>query len=122
MANGLSGSARRPRFRATSSLSLSSETIGDQSVPLLVIRSPTFAAGVRSYDRLFKTDHPEGLEDLNTASKVMSMAQLEPSLENPAQTSFQFERHGYFVVDSRTPRVYNRTVTLRDSWASANQG
>ena len=80
-----------------------------------------FAAGVRSYDRLFKTDHPEGLEDLNPASKATSMAQLEPSLENPAQTSFQFERHGYYVVDSRTPRVYNRTVTLRDSWTAARQ-
>ena len=77
-----------------------------------------FAAGVRSYDRLFKSEHPEGLEDLNPASKVMSMAQLEPSLENPAQTTFQFERHGYYTVDSKAPRVFNRTVTLRDSWAS----
>jgi glutaminyl-tRNA synthetase len=75
-----------------------------------------FAAGVRSYDRLFKNDHPEGVEDLNPASKAMSMAQLEPSLENPAESSFQFERHGYFAVDAKTARVFNRTVTLRDSW------
>ena len=81
-----------------------------------------FAAGVRSYDRLFKSDHPEGVEDLNPASKLASMAQLEPSLENPAERSFQFERHGYYAVDPKTPRVFNRTVTLRDSWASAKPG
>jgi glutaminyl-tRNA synthetase len=78
-----------------------------------------FAAGIRSYDRLFKSEHPEGVADLNPASKVTSMAQLEPSLEHPAQTTFQFERHGYYTVDSKAPRIFNRTVTLRDSWASA---
>ena len=81
-----------------------------------------FAAEIRTYDRLFKSTHPEGVEDINPASKVASMAQLELSLENPDQISFQFERHGYYTVDSRAPRVFNRTVTLRDSWASGKPG
>jgi len=81
-----------------------------------------FAAEIRTYDRLFKSTHPEGVEDINPRSKVASMAQLELSLENPDQISFQFERHGYYTVDSRAPRVFNRTVTLRDSWASGKPG
>jgi hypothetical protein len=31
----------------------------------------------------------------------------------------QFERHGYFVADRRNPAVFNRTVSLRDSWSAA---
>jgi hypothetical protein len=46
------------------------------------------------------------------------MAQLEPSLKDPAQISFQFERHGYYAVASKAPRIFNRTVSLRDSWAA----
>ncbi len=51
----------------------------------------------------------------------MITAQLEPALrEAGAEERFQFERHGYFVADRResTPGVpvFNRTVTLRDSW------
>ena len=78
-----------------------------------------FAAGIRTYDRLFKKEHPEGVEDINPASKVTSMAQLEPSLEQLTEGTFQFERHGYYTVDARAARVFNRTVTLRDSWAMA---
>jgi glutaminyl-tRNA synthetase len=77
-----------------------------------------FAAGVRTYDRLFTSVHPEGVEDLNPASKVTSMAQLEPTLRSPEQPTFQFERHGYYTLDSSATRVFNRTVSLRDSWAS----
>jgi glutaminyl-tRNA synthetase len=76
-----------------------------------------FAAEIRTYDRLFKTEHPGGVEDINAASKVTSMAQLESSLESPEQSSFQFERHGYYAVDGKAPRIFNRTVTLRDSWS-----
>jgi glutaminyl-tRNA synthetase len=44
-------------------------------------------------------------------------AQLEPALRDaPPEERFQFERHGYFVVDSGAPALFNRTVTLRDSW------
>jgi glutaminyl-tRNA synthetase len=44
-------------------------------------------------------------------------AQLEPALRGAQpEERFQFERHGYFVVDSAAPALFNRTVTLRDSW------
>ena len=85
------------------------------------------AAEIRLYDRLFKVPHPgagdtDFLKDINPESKKVISAQLEPALaEANAEDRFQFERHGYFVadrVDSKpgTP-VFNRTVTLRDSWA-----
>jgi len=74
-----------------------------------------FAAPVHLYDRLFKTAHPQGNEDLNPDSKKTVAAQLEPSLKDakPGE-SFQFERHGYFIRDREG---FNRSVTLRDSWA-----
>jgi len=82
-----------------------------------------YAAKVHLYDRLFKapqpgTDH-DFLQDINPASVKTITAQVEPSLrDTPARTSFQFERHGYFVMDSGG-QAFNRTVTLRDSWAKA---
>jgi glutaminyl-tRNA synthetase len=73
------------------------------------------AASVHLYDRLFRAAHPQGNEDLNPDSKKTVAAQLEPGLKDakPGE-SFQFERHGYFVADRGG---FNRTVTLRDSWA-----
>ncbi|MCL2636668.1 MAG: glutamine--tRNA ligase, partial [Betaproteobacteria bacterium] len=61
------------------------------------------------------------LADLNPASKTVITAQLEPCLKGvQAEQRFQFERHGYFVadrVDSQPGRpVFNRAVTLKDSW------
>ncbi|HUF82679.1 MAG TPA: glutamine--tRNA ligase/YqeY domain fusion protein [Burkholderiales bacterium] len=76
-----------------------------------------FAAGIRTYDRLFKSEHPEEIEELNPASKVTSIAQLEPSLQSSEEPTYQFERHGYYTLDSSATRAFNRTVTLRDSWA-----
>jgi glutaminyl-tRNA synthetase len=64
------------------------------------------------------------LEDLNPASKHVLRAFVEPSLATAAaETRVQFERHGYFVADlidhvPGTP-VFNRAVTLRDSWTKA---
>src|SRR5258706_6580245 len=74
-----------------------------------------FASPVHLYDRLFKVADPQGNEDLNPDSKKTMMAQLEPSLQDakPGE-SFQFERHGYFIRDREG---FNRSVTLRDSWA-----
>jgi glutaminyl-tRNA synthetase len=78
------------------------------------------SAEVRVYDRLFKvaqpgTDH-DFLQDLNLDSMRVVRAQLEPALADAAVgETFQFERHGYFTVDPRGG--FNRTVTLRDSWA-----
>jgi glutaminyl-tRNA synthetase len=96
-----------------------------------------YPAEVRLYDRLFSVPAPgarrEGdapelernfLDDLNPASKQIITAQLEPCLRDvKPEERFQFERHGYFVadrVDSRDGKpVFNRAVTLKDSWGKA---
>src|SRR5512146_970935 len=78
------------------------------------------AAEVRLYDRLFATPQPEGPADLNRASKKVVSAWLESALrEAEPEERFQFERHGYFVADRENASVFNRTVTLRDSWGGA---
>ena len=84
---------------------------------------------VRLYDRLFRAPNPdkneEGstfLENINPDSLVvLTGCRAEPSLASAqAEERFQFEREGYFCVDRKdsTPDrlVFNRTVTLRDSW------
>ena len=83
-------------------------------------------AEVRLYDRLFKDPHPDaGGKDfkpsLNPNALQVISAYLEPGAERAnADDRFQFERHGYFVadrVDSLPGRpVFNRIVTLKDSW------
>jgi glutaminyl-tRNA synthetase len=88
-----------------------------------------YAADVRLYDRLFKVPDPgagpgsngDFLADINPGAKLTITAQLEPALkEAAAEERFQFERHGYFVADCADSRpgapVFNRTVTLKDSW------
>ncbi len=85
-------------------------------------------AEIRLYDRLFKDLHPgsggrDFLLDLNPDARRVITAQLEPALINAAPADrYQFERHGYFIADSEDSRpgvpVFNRTVTLRDSWAA----
>jgi len=85
-------------------------------------------AEVRLYDRLFIKENPydceEGdtfLSNLNPESLVKVEAYIEPSvLQAKPLDSYQFERLGYFCVDKISTRdkpVFNRTVTLRDSWA-----
>lgn len=86
-------------------------------------------AEVRLYDRLFTVEDPVSVKDkdfkelINENSlKIISNAKLEPFVQNAAPGSrFQFERQGYFCVDSKytTPEnlVFNRTVTLKDTWA-----
>ena len=83
---------------------------------------------VRLYDRLFTSEDPEAegdfLERLNPKSlEVVEHAMIEPSVRNSEPlTRFQFERLGYFCVDSdsTTERlVFNRTATLKDAWAKA---
>jgi glutaminyl-tRNA synthetase len=86
-------------------------------------------AEVRLYDRLFRVANPgkatgNYLDDVNPESIRSIRAYLEPSLAQArADERFQFERHGYFCPDRRhsTPGrpVFNRTVTLRDSWTGA---
>jgi glutaminyl-tRNA synthetase len=88
-----------------------------------------YEAEVRLYDRLFKTAQPgqesgDFLNDINADSVKVIRAQLEPALKDAApEQSFQFERHGYFVADRVDTKpgapVFNRTVTLKDSWVKA---
>jgi len=92
-----------------------------------------FNAEVRLYDRLFSVPEPEGEEGkdfkefINPESlNILKNCRLEPSLQNaqPGE-KFQFERLGYFCVDTKYSKaglpVFNRIVTLRDSWAKLEQ-
>jgi glutaminyl-tRNA synthetase len=84
---------------------------------------------VRLYDRLFNVEDPgtgeiDFLTQINPQSlEVVKQAKLEPSLAAAARGArYQFERLGYFCVDpdsSADAPVFNRTVTLKDSWAKA---
>jgi glutaminyl-tRNA synthetase len=96
-----------------------------------VSASEGIPAEVRLYDRLFADASPDGhkgrdfLEFLNPDSLVtLQHAVLEPALaEAEAGQPFQFEREGYFTLDAAasTPErpVFNRVVTLRDSWSKS---
>ncbi|MCC7060614.1 MAG: glutamine--tRNA ligase/YqeY domain fusion protein [Burkholderiaceae bacterium] len=85
-------------------------------------------AEVRLYDRLFDQPHPDAggrdfLEALNAHSRRVVRAKLEPSLGTAhPEARYQFERHGYFVADRVDSKpgapVFNRTVTLKDSWGA----
>lgn len=88
----------------------------------------TINAEVRLYDRLFKTENPYEFDkgetfisNLNPDSLVTVTGYLEPSVQNAEPLdNFQFERLGYFCVDKLSTRknlVFNRTVTLKDTWA-----
>jgi glutaminyl-tRNA synthetase len=86
---------------------------------------------VRLYDRLFNVEDPEEggdfLAHLNPRSlEVVTHAKLEPSVRGAAVgTRYQFERLGYFCVDRDSTSealVFNRTATLKDSWAKIAGG
>jgi glutaminyl-tRNA synthetase len=85
-------------------------------------------AEVRLYDRLFTVADPSAEKErdfkdfINTDSvQVLHGCQLEASLQNANANAYQFERQGYFCQDSKDSTsdklVFNRIVTLRDSWA-----
>jgi glutaminyl-tRNA synthetase len=87
-------------------------------------------AEVRLYDRLFTVEEPDRDGDfarhLNPASlEVIADARVEPSIAGvTAGARFQFERQGYFAVDPDSrpgALVFNRTVSLRDTWAKIEQ-
>ena len=84
-------------------------------------------AEMRLYDRLFRAENPLACDDVSDALNPESLvverdALVEPSVlrASPGQC-YQFERLGYFVRDSRDDGgerpVFNRTITLRDTWA-----
>jgi glutaminyl-tRNA synthetase len=90
-------------------------------------------AEVRIYDKLFTREDPNQAEgaqpftvNLNPNSlEVIPQAKLEPSLANaPIESRYQFERLGYFCVDSDSKPeklVFNRTVALKDTWAKVEK-
>ena len=102
-----------------------------------VSAAQSYAAEIRLYERLFKVPAPgarrEGdapelerdfLDDMNTDSCQTITAQLEAGLRDARpEERFQFERHGYFVADRVDSQpgapVFNRAVTLKDSWGKA---
>ena len=86
------------------------------------------AAEFRLYDRLFTVPEPDADRDvdfcsyLNPASLTTAQGWVESCVKDAApETRYQFERLGYFCADRRDHRpgkpVFNRTVTLKDSWA-----
>lgn len=86
-------------------------------------------AEVRQYEQLFSKENPDDvaagetfLANMNPHSLEIVQAKVEPSLADAVPgTHYQFERKGYFTVDTRYSApgapVFNRTVTLRDTWA-----
>ena len=91
-------------------------------------------AEVRLYDRLFNVENASEVKDrdfhelLNPDSmKVVEHAKIEPFLAENAKPGdhFQFQRIGYFTPDKKDSRpehlVFNRTITLKDSWQKINK-
>lgn len=90
-------------------------------------------AEIRLYDRLFNTPDPDNteegktfLDNLNPDSlTILAGCKMEPSLKNSYPGDrFQFERQGYFCTDldsTQDSLVFNRTVSLKDSWAKISQ-
>jgi len=89
-------------------------------------------AEVRLYDRLFNHEDPAGQKDddyrkfLNPDSlRILKGCKLEPSLRSAKRLDkFQFQRLGYFCVDfdsTESHPIFNRTVSLKDTWAKMNK-
>ena len=84
-------------------------------------------ATVHLYDRLFNSPTPWAAEDFHSelnphSLHIVTDAKLEPSLAELDEQRYQFERLGYFCADSNQyghQPIYNRIITLRDSWAKA---
>jgi glutaminyl-tRNA synthetase len=87
-------------------------------------------AEVRLYDQLFKAENPDVGDDIENiinpkSLEIQENCYVEPSLGNvQAGEKYQFERTGYFCVDPDSTKekpVFNRTLTLKDSWAKIEQ-
>ena len=96
-----------------------------------VSASKFIEADIRLYDRLFMDENPEVggdfVKNLNAESlKTIKNAKLETSLDSAdSNCIYQFERTGYFILDSKDSKkenlIFNRAVSLRDSWARINR-
>ena len=96
-----------------------------------VAAAEAIEAEIRLYDRLFSEPDPDSGEDFRTSMnphslEILSGCKLEASLaEATSADRFQFERLGYFCLDPTDSKpgqpVFNRTVSLRDSWAKQNR-
>jgi glutaminyl-tRNA synthetase len=81
------------------------------------------------YDRLFGVPEPDATGDfksfINPNSLEVVTAKCEPALVSAhPEERYQFERLGYFALDpdsTREKQVWNRTITLRDTWAKAQK-
>lgn len=87
-------------------------------------------AEVRVYDNLFSSENPEAagnfLGDMNPESLIVKTGcKVEPSLADvTAETRYQFLRQGYYCADKDSAPgkpVFNRTVSLKDSWAKVQK-
>jgi len=82
---------------------------------------------IRLYDRLFKTEAPEGIEDINPDSlKIIKDALIEPAvISDKPDERFQFERQGYFYAEpidyTEEHPVFNKIVGLKDSWVKKSK-
>jgi glutaminyl-tRNA synthetase len=109
-----------------------SDAVKVKGVITWVAQADAVQAEVRLYDRLFKDEHPDAggkdfLAALNPDSLKVITAYVEPSLgaggaiAAQADDKFQFERHGYFVADSKDhatgKAVFNKITGLKDTWA-----
>ena len=97
-----------------------------------VSAADTVEAEVRLYGNLFSKEDPNDVEEgktfldyLNPDSLIIQKAYIEPSLkEAKIGENYQFERVGYFCLDTDSTEsniVFNRTVTLKDSWSKMNK-
>lgn len=103
------------------------DSVKVKGVVTWVSASEGVPAEIRLYDRLFTEAQPDAggrnfLDAINPDAKRVVQTWVEPSVAQAAAgTSFQFERHGYFVADRKdhgtTAPVFNRTTTLKDSWS-----
>ncbi|GBD92093.1 glutamine--tRNA ligase [bacterium BMS3Abin04] len=90
-------------------------------------------AEIRLYDRLFTAEDPSADKEKDfkefldpNSLEILNGCKVEPSLQNVNPTEYlQFERTGYFISDSKDSNnnnlVFNRTVSLRDSWAKISR-
>jgi glutaminyl-tRNA synthetase len=104
-----------------------SERVKVKGVITWVAAADAVKAEVRLYDRLFSVPQPDTgekdfLEELNPHNLKIVTAYVEPSLAKAKRDErFQFERHGYFVADSKdhveSKPVFNRVTGMKDSWS-----